>query len=238
MSAQILLDLYCCQGGASRGYADAGWSPVGIDIDPQPRYPFPFHQGDAIEAMATLVRGDSLPFVDPDGQVQHLWLSDITAAHASPPCQARTKAQKIRGNEHPNLIAPTRDLLIKAGLPYVIENVVPENADTDPDPLIDPMMLCGAMFGIETYRHRLFETNFEVEAPEHPVHIFRNTKMGRRPVEGEFMHIVGNFTDPERARRIMSMPWASRDGLREAIPPVYAEHIGRQMRAHVEAVAA
>lgn len=237
MSAPLLLDLYCCQGGASAGYVRAGWSVVGLDKNPQRRYPFPFVQADALVALRRLIDGEPIWFHGADRDVM-AHLSDFDAIHASPPCQARTKAQKIRGNDHPNLIAPTRDLLLETGLPYVIENVVPENPDNDPDPLIDPMMLCGAMFGIETYRHRLFETNFAVSVPEHPVHVVRNTKMGRRTVEGEYMHIVGNFTDPERARRIMSMPWASRDGLREAIPPVYAEHIGRQVIAHLEAVAA
>lgn len=230
MSAPLLLDLYCCQGGASAGYVHAGWSVVGLDKEPQRRYPFPFVQADALVALRRLIDGEPIWFHSGNRDVMAR-LSDFDAIHASPPCQARTKAQKIRGNEHPNLIAPTRELLIETGLPYVIENVVPEDADNDPDPLIDPVMLCGAMFGIETYRHRLFETNFDVQAPEHPAHTFRNTKMGRRPVDGEFMHIVGNFTDPERARRIMSMPWASRDGLREAIPPVYAEHFGRQLLA-------
>lgn len=237
-AAPRILDVYCCQGGASAGYAAAGFRPYGIDKDPQPRYPFPFCQMDALEALTILNRGGVLEFIHPDSTSEWLGLRDFAAKHASPPCQARTKAQKIRGNSHPNLIRPTRDLLIDSGLPYVIENVVPEDADADPDPLIDPVMLCGAMFGIETYRHRLFETNWDLEVPTHPVHTVRNTKMGRRPIEGEYMHIVGNFTDPERARRIMSMPWASRDGLREAIPPVYAEHIGRQMLTHVREKAA
>ncbi|KTS90691.1 hypothetical protein NS183_07885 [Microbacterium testaceum] len=233
----LLLDLYCCQGGASAGYVYAGWTVVGLDKDPQPRYPFPFVQADALVALRRLLDGEPIWFHRGDRDVM-VRLEDFDAIHASPPCQAKTKAQKIMRNEHPRLIGPTRELLIETGLPYVIENVVPEDPDSDPEPLIEPVMLCGAMFGIETYRHRLFETNFTLDVPDHPKHMFRNTKMGRRPVDGEFMHIVGNFTDPERARRIMSMPWASRDGLREAIPPVYAEHVGRQLHAHVEGVAA
>jgi len=237
MSAPLLLDLYCCQGGASAGYVHAGWSVVGLDKEPQRRYPFPFVQADAIVALRRLIDGGPVWFHSGDRDVMAR-LSDFDAIHASPPCQARTKAQKIRGNEHPNLIAPTRELLIESGLPYVIENVVPEDPENDPDPLIDPVMLCGAMFGIETYRHRLFETNWELTVPDHVQHVARNTKMGRPYVPGEYMHVVGNFSSAGEARRIMGMPWASRDGLREAIPPVYAEHIGRQMLAHVKAVTA
>ncbi len=229
----VLLDLYCCQGGASRGYADAGWTVVGVDKDPQPRYPYPFLQMDALEALHRLLDGELLGFGQRNGASLFFELGDFTAIHASPPCQAKTKAQKIMRNDHPRLIAPTRVLLIETGLPYVIENVVPEDEENDPDPLIDPLMLCGEMFGIETYRHRLFETNWPAAAPEHRPHVARNTKMGRPPQPGEYMHIVGNFSGVEKAREVMGMPWASRDGLREAIPTAYAEFLGRQLLARV-----
>lgn len=215
----LLLDLYCCQGGASRGYIDAGWDVVGNDMLPQRRYPYPIHVGDALQVLHELNEGRGVDF-----GARRIYLSDISAAHASPPCQAHTKAWKIQKREHPRLIAPTREGLEALGVPYIIENV----EDARPE-LREPVMLCGAMFGIETYRHRLFESNVALAVPDHPEHLHRLTKMGRRPVDGEYMHIVGNFTDPERARRIMGMPWASRDGLREAIPPVYTEVLGRQL---------
>lgn len=199
-----LLDLFCCQGGASRGYADAGFEVVGVDIDPQPRYPFEFVQADAVG------------FVLEHGR-------EFDAIHASPPCQAHTLAQKIMKNDHPDLIDPTRDALLTTGRPYVIENVPGA-------PLLDAVELCGTMFGIETYRHRLFETGgFALRVPEHPAHSARTTKMGRPPRDGEFMHIVGNFSGVDRARGVMGMPWANRDGLREAIPPAYTKFIGRQL---------
>ena len=202
-----LLDLFCCQGGASMGYSAAGFDVVGVDIDPQPRYPFEFHQADALKFL-----------------MEHH--EEFDAFHASPPCQAHTNAQKIQGNEHPDYIAAIRSAFNLIGKPWVIENV--EGA-----PLIDPILICGAGLGIGTYRHRLFESNVHLVPPWHPPHVFRTTKMGRPPVPGEYMHIVGNFSGVEKARGVMGMPWANRDGLREAIPPVYAEFIGGQLMAYL-----
>lgn len=233
-----VLDLYCCQGGASRGYEDAGYAVVGVDIKPQARYPYPFAEIDALEALQILIGGHYL-------YSNNLWwgLDDFDLIHASPPCQARTRAQKIQGNIHPNLIAPTRELLYETGLPFVIENVVTDKAN-DPDPLLNPVMLCGAMFGLETYRHREFEIAFPSFAaykaftvPEHPEHVARTTKMGRPPQPGEYMHVVGNFSGVDKAREVMGMPWASRDGLREAIPPAYTEFIGAQLLNGLERAA-
>lgn len=197
MTRPIALDLFCCQGGASQGLAAAGFQVVGIDIVSQPNYPFPFIRADAITAL-------------PAG-FDFVW--------ASPPCQAHTQAQRIRGNEHPDLIEPTRAMLRAAGIPYVIENVVGA-------PLESPIMLCGAMFKLGTYRHRLFECSFPIEAPHHPEHTALTTKMGRPVRDGEMMHIVGNFSGVDRARGIMGAQWMNRDGLREAIPPAFAKFIG------------
>jgi DNA (cytosine-5)-methyltransferase 1 len=202
-----LLDLFCCQGGASAGYVDAGFDVLGVDIDPQPRYPFEFVQADALEYLADYGHGFDM-------------------IHASPPCQAHSRAQRIMQREHPDFIAGVRDVCIALGKHYVIENVVGA-------PLHDPVLLCGAMFGIETYRHRLFEASFPIVAPTHPEHTHKTTKMGRRPKHDEFMHVVGNFSGVSRARDVMGMPWANRDGLREAIPPIYAQYIGEQVLAHV-----
>lgn len=198
-----LLDLCCCQGGASRGYDRAGFDVTGVDIDPQPRYPYAFIQGDAVDYLRRHGR-------------------HFDAIHASPPCQLHTLAWRIQKNDHPDLIEPIRDLLVDLGRPYIIENVPGA-------PLADPIELCGAMFNLETYRHRLFESNIELITPEHPAHTARTTKMGRAPIEGEFMHIVGNFSGVSRARSVMGMEWANRDGLREAIPPAYTEYLGAQL---------
>jgi DNA (cytosine-5)-methyltransferase 1 len=191
------------------GYHQAGFDVVGVDIDPQPRYPFAFHQRDAVEFLR--IHGKR-----------------FDAIHASPPCQAFTKAQRLMGNEHPDFITPTREILETLGIPYVIENV-PEA------PLQNPVELCGAMFGLGTYRHRLFETNWDLQVPEHPAHLTRNTKMGRKPIDGEMMHVVGNFSGVAKAKQAMGIDWMNRDGLRESIPPAYSRFIGEQLMAILRA---
>jgi DNA (cytosine-5)-methyltransferase 1 len=192
------LDLFCCAGGASEGLRRAGFNVVGVDIDPQPQYPFEFHQADAL----------TFPL---DG-FDFIW--------ASPPCQAFTVAQRIRKNVHPDLVAPIRERLKLSGNLYCIENV--PNA-----PLIEPIQLCGAMFGLQTYRHRLFECSFPIEQPEHPKHVNKNAKMGRPIADGEFIQVVGNFSNIEFARDAMQIDWMTGNTLREAIPPAYSEYIGR-----------
>ncbi len=200
------LDLFCCAGGASMGLHLAGFDVVGVDIEKQRHYPFPFFRADAL----------TFP------------LSGFDFIWASPPCQAHTLCQRIQKNDHPELIAPIRKRLIASGLPWCIENVVGA-------PLVDPIELCGAMFGLRTYRHRLFECSFPIDAPAHPRHVAPVRKMGRPPRDGEFIHVVGNFSNVKLAREAMGIDWMPRDKLREAIPPAYAEYIGRAAISHIEA---
>jgi DNA (cytosine-5)-methyltransferase 1 len=202
------VDLCCCAGGAGKGLKDAGFDEVvGVDNEPQPHYPFEFHQADAIE-------------FDLSG-FDFLW--------GSPPCQKHTLAQRIRGREHPDLIEPMRRRFIASGKPWAIENVVGA-------PLRNPIMLCGTMFpGLRVYRHRLFECSFPIEAPPHPEHAAPLRKMGRPPQPGDFMHVVGNFSGVRQARAAMGIDWMPRDKLREAIPPAFAEFIGRAAIRHIEA---
>lgn len=192
------------------GYHRAGFDVVGVDINPQPRYPFEFVQGDALMYLA-----------------EHG--SEFDAIHASPPCQAFTRAWVIRKNDHPDLIRPTRALLAKSEKAYVIENVPGA-------PLLHPVMLCGAMFGLGVYRHRLFEDgNWYIRfTPEHRGHVAPTAKMGRVPKDGEMMSVVGNFSGVRQARAAMGIDWMTRDGLRESIPPAYTEFIGRQLRRAIE----
>lgn len=204
-----LLDLFSGAGGCSAGYAAAGFTVTGVDIAPHPSYPFEFVQADVLDVLA-----------DRD------YLAQFDAFAASPPCQAYTRARKLRGNSHPDFIPPTREALAATGKPYVIENVPGA-------PLISPVEYCGAMFpGLRTYRHRLFESNVPLTPPTHPEHVARTTKMGRPPQPGEFMHVVGHFSGVAQARVAMGIDWMGQDDLREAVPPAYTEHIGRQVFAH------
>jgi len=204
-----MLDLYCCQGGASMGYMRAGFDVTGSDLDEQPRYPFSFIRGDALAILMSPV------------------VRQFEVIAASPPCQRRTKAQKIQGREHPALIAPTRELLIATGKLYIIENV--PACGEDDDPLIDPLELCGAMFGLRTYRHRHFESSVPLTAPEHPRHEAPTVKMGRPLAEGDWYHAVGNFSNVPYVKADLGVPWMTRDGVRECIPPTYTEYLGRQL---------
>lgn len=213
-----VLDLYCCQGAAMDGYRRAGLGALlGVDKDPQPRYPFGFYQGDAIA------------FVKENLDLIRTLFCFI---HASPPCQHDSDCQRIQGNDHPDLIEPTREALELTGLPYVIENVGGAEAK-----LKNPVELCGAMFGLHTYRHRYFECGggFSFKAPEHPKHVAKTVKMGRRLGPGDFYHAVGNFTNVDYVRRDMDVPWMNRDGIRECIPPAYTEYIGKRVMAFLMA---
>lgn len=205
-----ILDAYCCQGGASAGYVTAGFEIVGVDLNPQSRYPYAFKKSDAVK------------FILEYGH-------EFDAIHASPPCQRFSKAQRIQGRKHPDLISATRDACRAIGVPYVIENV--EDARNE---LINPAMLCGQFFNLHTYRHRLFETSFPIEVPFHFAHPNRTIKMGRAVQPGDYYHAVGNFSGVPYIRKDMGVPWMNRDGIRECIPPLYAAFIGQQLAKHLQ----
>jgi len=205
-----MVDLCCGAGGAAMGYYLAGFEVTGVDIAPQPRYPFTFVQADAL----------TFP------------LDGFDVVHASPPCQAWTLAQRIRRNDHPDLITPIRARVSAAVVPYVIENVPGA-------PLHAPVTLCGTMFGgLRVYRHREFETSFPLTAPAHAAHPAPLAKMGRPPRPGEFVHVVGNFSGAAYARQAMGIAWMTRDELREAIPPAYTRHVGHTLAALLHGAAA
>lgn len=205
---------FCCQGGACKGYEDAGFDVTPVDLMPQPKHyaPHKVIVADAISHLSGLIASGEI--------------AEYAAIGGSPPCQRFTLAQRIQRREHPDLITPFRGLVIASGLPYVVENVPGA-------PLKDPIELCGASFGLRTYRHRLFESNIALTAPEHIPHADRLVKMGRPLAEGDWYQAVGNFSNVPYVRADMGVPWMTREGIRECIPPVYAEHIGRQLMAHL-----
>jgi len=202
MMRPLALDLFCCAGGAAVGLHRAGYQIVGVDIDPQPRYPFAFIQAD----------------------VTQIDFRRFALVWASPPCQ---KFCRLRTREdlsgYPDLIDPVRAKLIASGVPYVIENV-PEA------PIRQDLMLCGGMFGLRSYRHRHFECSFPIEQPEHPKHVVRVNRRGENRREhwanGGFITITGDvgvYCGPEA----MGIDWMSGAEMSEAIPPAYSEYIGR-----------
>lgn len=144
------------------GFHLAGFDVVGSDYAPQPNYPFEFH------------RGDSLKFLLENWR-------EFDAYVGGPPCQRFTNAQKIQGNEHPDYVAATRAAFQLIGRPYVIENVPGA-------PLKSPITLCGNMFGLGTYRHRLFESNFRIDVPGHPEHVARPVTTSHNAPK-EFCHV-------------------------------------------------
>jgi hypothetical protein len=215
-----LLDLFCGAGGAGMGYLRAGFEVVGVDINPQLDYP------------AVMVVADALDFLAANWR-------DFDAVHASPPCQASTALTKgtNAGREYVQLIPETRRLLRATGLPTVIENV--QGSDLRRD-----LTLCGEMFGLGVLRHRYFEVaGFTAAAPAHVPH--RGRVRGWRHgtyYDGPYVAVYGEGGGKGSVaewQTAMGIDWTDdRKAIAEAIPPAYTEHIGRQLIAHLEQVAA
>jgi DNA (cytosine-5)-methyltransferase 1 len=231
----LLLDLFCGAGGCTKGYQRAGFDVVGVDIKPQPNYcGDDFIEGDALILLA--------------GYVELGTIGEFYAAiHASPPCQAYTHAKYLgnRGrDDHPDLLAATRDLLRATGLPYVIENV--------PDsPMVTPVTLCGSSVGLpDLERHRWFETNWPLMAPPcaHGVRgaaRFKSTpKVDGSERMSRIVNAMSKHIGHEQFAEAMGIDWIPARGfrptdeLRNAIPPVYTELIGHQLMSHIGAAAA
>lgn len=189
------------------GYHRAGFEVVGVDIKPQPHYPFKFYQADALT----------------------FDLTGYDAYHASPPCQAFSMAaQQWRksGKEYPNLIAIIRGRFKETRKPYVIENV-PKS------PLINPIILTGASFGKTLRRTRLFECSFPIPLRLIPKEPKSNFRMGRYPKEGDIIVPVGHFSNVAYAKKLMEIDWMNQGELAQAIPPVYTEYIGKYLMQHL-----
>jgi DNA (cytosine-5)-methyltransferase 1 len=222
-----LLDLFCGAGGCTKGYQRAGFYVVGVDINPQPNYcGDEFFQGDALGWLQdTLFWMVSL-------------LGNFDAIHASPPCPRYSDVTGVSGNreDHPDLIAPVRELLQATGLPYVIENV--EGA-----PLHSPVRLCGTSFpGLRVIRHRLFETNWPLVVPPCGPHPLLYVPDKRRPHQGlldertAFVSVTGGGNCSKAAAAdAMGIDWMTKAELNQAIPPAYTEHVGAYLMNEIEA---
>lgn len=214
-----LLDLFCGAGGATKGYQRAGFYVVGVDIKPQPRYcGDEFIQRDAMEFM------DSFWDNAPDWRVQ--------AVHASPPCQAYSRALKHLADPKPQLVDAVRAIFGAMCIPWVIENV-----DGAPIPKARTLwgatgfVLCGTAFGLRVERHRLFESNIAIASSEchHTRHALNpHNVAGRKRIYAEF-----GRGDPEKIwAKEMGVEWMNRHEARESIPPAYTQWIGgKLMRA-------
>ena len=224
-----LLDLFCGAGGSAVGYHRAGFEVVGVDIKPQPRYPFEFVQRDALDVLR-----------------EWTWENEISfdAIHASPPCQAYSVLRRANiGVEYPDLIAPTRALLQQTGLPWVIENV-------PGSPTRHMVVLCGSMFGLgsnsrQLRRHRNFETSFPMMSPPcvhvgEAIGVYGGGPTGRYTLESgakkDYYNRRGGYQGTVAEKQeAMGIDWMNASEINQAIPPAYTEFIGHQLMAHVQA---
>ena len=224
MSKPKLLDLFCGAGGCAKGYQEAGFYVVGVDINPQPRY-----CGDEF------IQGDALEFC---GRLGH----EFSVIHASPPCQAYCAMKTMTNSrEHPMLIEAVRETLVKTGLPWIIENV-------HGAPLRDALMLCGSMFGLESNgfqlrRHRYFESNVTLTRNgmrcQHAPKTLGVYGAKVRNIAQEKRHYakpkdtrglpVGVVLPQSWGFEAMGIDWMKIDEASEAIPPAYTEWIGKQI---------
>lgn len=230
-----LLDLFCGAGGASVGYARAGFEVVGVDIRPQPHYPYSFEQGDVF----SLVSRNSP------------WFRSFDAIHASPPCQAftqmsaRWRGKGTKADTHPNLIPETRDLLERSRVPWVMENVIGATGH-----LHNPLTLHGGQFGLGVYRPRLFESSAlllspgKFPKPPFPIGVYGTKPDGhttyryRNNGNMKGKSLIRTAKSVEEAQAVMGIDWMPEwDELRESIPPAYTEWIGRQLIQALEVAA-
>ncbi len=213
-----LLDLFCGAGGCTRGYQQAGFYVVGVDINPQPRY-----CGDEF------IQANAMSYP----------LDGYDVIHASPPCQGYTELNHANKAYYPKLIGQVRELLRSSGKPYVIENV-----DGARSSLPSSLLLCGSMFGLKVRRHRLFESNILLFAPcrcwhdrnfysIHGHHVWNRAKMGPVRKDGRSRPGYGTFDEGLAA---MDINWMRRQKeLANAIPPAYTRWVGQFLLAAVQA---
>ncbi len=213
------LDLFCKAGGTSMGLHRAGFEVTGVDIELQPRYPFEFVQGDALQYAA-----------------QHGHKYDLIVA--GPPCQLYSVTAALSKGDYPDLVGPTREALKATGKPYFIENVPGA-------PLINPLMLCGTMFPeLRVRRHRLFECWPAIWFPPGMCYhwgVASSSGRGKSKKNLTGGYIAGNLKNFDfitvagcdyvvaDARVAMGIPWMTGKELSQAIPPAYTEWLGREM---------
>jgi DNA (cytosine-5)-methyltransferase 1 len=208
-----LLDLFCGVGGASVGYAEAGFQVHGVDLKHGKRYPFIYTRANVLDILK-----------------DQEFINQFDVIHASPPCQTHSITKHLRNAQGKStskvdLIPETRAALIASGKPYIIENV-------PGSPLINPIQLCGSSFNLKVRRHRLFESNMPLQGS-----VCDHKRQGR-PIG-----VYGSLNDEipqggktaatiDQARKAMGMDWAIWTELVEAIPPAFTKYLGEQLRRH------
>jgi DNA (cytosine-5)-methyltransferase 1 len=214
MGRPLLLDLFCGAGGAALGYHRAGFDVIGVDIEPQPHYPFEFHRADAM----------LLPLL------REPW-TRFSAIHASPVCYRWSKMRDCRPgmkDDQPNLITPLIGALKLTGVPWVVENV--------PGAPLDYAQICGTGLGLKVQRHRWFEASFPIWGvpcahgvnPWNPAYKHATGRTRRR------VPVIGEWRIPKHLQdEAMGIDWMTLTELQEAIPPAYTEYIGRQLLDHL-----
>jgi DNA (cytosine-5)-methyltransferase 1 len=227
-----MLDVFCGAGGASRGYATAGFAIWGVDNNPRMERDYlksgaeKFICADALEVLADKSFVRRFDFI-----------------HASPPCQHYSQMSRCRpglADSYPDFIPRVRELLLTAGVPFTIENVNGARAF-----LLSPMTLCGTMFGKPTYRHRLFEASngLTLTAPVQLEAVKRNKDCGwGHPVAtaraghwepGKYVSVSGHERK-EPVREAMGIDWmTNREDIKESIPPYMSRYIGQQVLAQL-----
>ena len=221
----LLLDLFCGAGGAGMGYHRAGFDVLGVDINPQPHYPFRFEQADALDYLREEIR---LP------------ARKVDAVHASPPCQGYTPmSNRWRGkggkaDAHAKLIPVVRDLLLELGVPYIIENVTGAKRA-----LWNPILLHGGQFGLGVHRPRYFESNVALVAPPrslpalNPIGVYGKHHDGRRLFTRADGSIQRAAKSLDEGRAAMGIDWMEWRELAESLPPSFTEYLGRQLLQHL-----
>lgn len=216
------------------GYMRAGFEVFGMDINPQPNYPFRFIQGNVLN-----LDPGSLPLM-------------FDAIAGSPPCQHYSTTASLHSSEHPDLVVPTRELFKASGLPYIIENVPGA-------PLLGPVILCGSSFALPIRRHRLFESNVRLSAPpcdhewqnRHKPYVIKmsigrggSQTTGVVSVHGDSQHGEALQNDSLTWRNDYNLWQASvalgidwmktKHEVNQSIPPAYTYYLGKQLLRAVE----
>lgn len=222
-----LLDLFCCQGGAGMGYHLAGFEVVGVDIAPQPRYPFQFVQADALVYLAQIIAS---------GEIR-----EYDAIHASPPCQEYSSLRHMKTREYPAILGAVRERLSATGLPWIMENV--QRA-----PMHHGVLLCGTALGMRVRRHRLFDSSHLLYPPglchhtPDDVNVYGHGAWNYRPWGDSQKHWQRTNTKQcplpiADAKAAFGASWMTQAGLAECIPPAYTQWLGQQLMTVLEVAA-